>query len=133
MVCSCLWISVSDLQPGRGLSLSLHLAFSASLRTADLFLISGGIANPILQSTAFSGFSDISLGAKRASGSLGALTMSEELPTGSEGHKSVLNFPNPANFHLFMDLDLSLEHGYRIDPCWSHSCLRLLAFLFMVY
>lgn len=91
----CLTCSLAEL----ALSHSSFWAFSASLRTTDLFLISGGIAKPILQST---GFSDISLGAKRASDSLGALTMSEELLTGFEGHKSGFNFLNPANLNLFL-------------------------------
>lgn len=94
---------MSNLQPGRGVSLShsSFLASSTSLRTDELFLISGGIAKPILQSTALRAFSDIPPGAKRASDSLGALTISEELLMDFKGHKFDFNFRNPANLKCF--------------------------------
>jgi len=38
---------------------------------------------------------------KRASDSLGALTVSEELLTGFEGHKFTFSFRNPANLSLY--------------------------------
>lgn len=93
----CLTCSLAEVS----LSRSNFLASSASLRTADLFLISGGIAKLILYRTALRTFSDISLGAKTASDSLGALTISEELLTGFEGHKFDFNFLNPAILNLF--------------------------------
>ena len=93
----CLTCSLAEVS----LSHSVFLASSASLRTAALFLISGGIAKLILQSTALRAFSDISLGAKRSSDSLGALTISEKLLTGFKGHKFDFNFLNPANLNLF--------------------------------
>lgn len=61
----CLTCSLADVSP----LLSSFLVSSAFLGTADLFLISGDIAKPVLPNTALRTFSDISLGAKIVSDS----------------------------------------------------------------
>lgn len=86
------WKLGSNLQSGRCVSpsllLSSFLVSSAFLGTADLFLISGDIAKPVLPNTALRTFSDISLGAKIVSDSQ-ELSITGELLMGFERDKFV--------------------------------------------
>lgn len=77
-------------------------------------------------------FRYISLGAKRALDSLGALTVSEEMLTGFVGHKFDFNCLNPANLNLFYGSGPQSVIWLQNTLCWNHFCIKLPALLFMV-